>query len=101
MWNLWKEERALEIVDPLVKDSNFSHEVLRCIQIGLLCVQEDVRERPLMSAVVLMLSSELALPSPKQPAFILNKCCNNSNSLLGKGGTCSVDNKTITKVLCR
>uniref|UniRef100_A0A2C9VLS2 Receptor-like serine/threonine-protein kinase n=1 Tax=Manihot esculenta TaxID=3983 RepID=A0A2C9VLS2_MANES len=101
IWHSWRENKPLEIVDSSLKESYPSLEVLRCIQIGLLCVQEDVRERPLMSAVVLMLSSELALPSPKQPAFILNKCCNNSNSLLGKGGTCSVDNKTITKVLCR
>ena len=37
---------------------------------GLLCVQEFVRDRPFISIVVSMLCSEIAhLPPPKQPAF--------------------------------
>ena len=44
---------------------------MRCIHIGLLCVQEIARERPNMSTVISMLSSEIQnLPHPKQPAFI-------------------------------
>ena len=52
-------------------DESFVNEALRCIQIGLLCVQEHATDRPTMSAVVLMLSNDSALPSPKQPAFVL------------------------------
>ena len=46
-------------------------EVMRCILIGLLCVQDHVTDRPTMSAVVLMLSSEMDLPQPKQPTFTI------------------------------
>ncbi|KAG8612180.1 G-type lectin S-receptor-like serine/threonine-protein kinase RKS1 isoform X2 [Manihot esculenta] len=95
VWNLWKEERALEIVDPLVKDSNFSHEVLRCIQIGLLCVQENAKDRPTILAIVLMLNSESILPSPNEPAFILKKCNSKTKELY------SVNELTISNITSR
>uniref|UniRef100_A0A6N2MCS2 non-specific serine/threonine protein kinase n=1 Tax=Salix viminalis TaxID=40686 RepID=A0A6N2MCS2_SALVM len=62
VWELWRQDKALEIVDP-------SRESLKCIRIGLRCVQEDAMDRPLMLAVVFMLSSEIDIPCPKQPAF--------------------------------
>ncbi|XP_021638374.2 cysteine-rich receptor-like protein kinase 5 [Hevea brasiliensis] len=101
VWHLWREGRALEVVDSSLKDSGPPDEVLRCIQIGLLCVQEDVLDRPTMSAVVLMLNSETTLPTPKQPAFILRKSNNNSNPSAKMDGFCSVDEETITEVVCR
>ena len=33
------------------------NEIMRCIHIALLCVQENLVERPIMATVVLMLSS--------------------------------------------
>lgn len=40
-------------------------EVLRCLHIALLCVQEDPAERPAMTNVVSLLSGEsLTLPQP-------------------------------------
>ncbi|XP_065877262.1 G-type lectin S-receptor-like serine/threonine-protein kinase RKS1 isoform X2 [Euphorbia lathyris] len=72
VWELWKEGRALEIVDESVSaESNQEGEIERCIQIGLLCVQESAIDRPTMSGVLLMLSNDTPLASPKQPAFIL------------------------------
>ncbi|KAF2317344.1 hypothetical protein GH714_020504 [Hevea brasiliensis] len=101
IWHLWREERTWEIVDSSLKDS-CSPEVLRCIQIGLLCVQEDVLERPTMSAVVLMLTSEISLPSPNQPAFTFRKSSIiSSSSVQPKERFCSVDEETITEVVCR
>ena len=45
-------------------------EVQRCIQIGLLCVQEDPTDRPTMSTVVALLGSEsMELSPPRQPAL--------------------------------
>ncbi|KAJ4980329.1 hypothetical protein NE237_031166 [Protea cynaroides] len=45
-------------------------EVLRCIQVAHLCVQECAEERPTMSSVVLMLNSETTkLLQPKFPSF--------------------------------
>ena len=48
-------------------------EVVRCINVGLLCVQENIVHRPIMSSVVLMLNSNtIALPMPSRPAFLLH-----------------------------
>ncbi|XP_048332934.2 G-type lectin S-receptor-like serine/threonine-protein kinase At4g27290 isoform X2 [Ziziphus jujuba] len=72
-WKLWKEGQPLEIIDPLLKESSELSLVLRCIHIGLLCVQEHPEDRPKMSHVVVMLDSDSALPQPKQPGFAINK----------------------------
>ncbi|XP_062110938.1 G-type lectin S-receptor-like serine/threonine-protein kinase RKS1 [Humulus lupulus] len=69
VWDLWKEGKVMEIIDSSI-DENFGGVALRCITIGLLCVQENPFHRPTMSEVVLMLSNEAALPNPKQPAFL-------------------------------
>ncbi|XP_062110934.1 G-type lectin S-receptor-like serine/threonine-protein kinase RKS1 isoform X2 [Humulus lupulus] len=69
VWDLWKEGRALEIIDSSI-DERFGSAALRCITIGLLCVQEHAINRPNMSEIVLMLSNEATLPNPKQPAFV-------------------------------
>ncbi|KAJ9168974.1 hypothetical protein P3X46_020446 [Hevea brasiliensis] len=103
VWELWREDRALEIIDSSLKDSYNPDEALRCIQVGLLCVQEAAFDRPTMLQVVLMLSSETTLPSPKQPAFIFRKSCSSSNSsLVGEDGSaCSINDVTITAVTTR
>jgi len=46
-----------------------SSEVIRCIHVGLLCVQQRPEDRPDMSAVVLMLNGDKLLPQPKVPGF--------------------------------
>ncbi|XP_042063968.1 G-type lectin S-receptor-like serine/threonine-protein kinase SD1-1 isoform X2 [Salvia splendens] len=82
-WLLWKENRELELMDPCYNKSYVEWQVRRCIQVGLLCVQNAAEERPMMPSVVLMLSSEdTVLPQPKRPAFFMqsepsngkNKC---------------------------
>ncbi|RID55346.1 hypothetical protein BRARA_G02613 [Brassica rapa] len=51
-----------------------THEILRCIQIGLLCVQERAEDRPVMSTVMVMLGSETtAIPQPKRPGFCVGR----------------------------
>lgn len=60
----------MELLDPVLKDSYSRNEVIRCIQIGLLCVQEDPADRPTMTTIVLMMNSySVTLPLPNQPAF--------------------------------
>lgn len=69
-WNLLKEDKALELMDETLRETCNISEFLRCVNVGLLCVQEEPTDRPTMAAAVLMLSSETAtLPLPKQPAF--------------------------------
>ncbi|XP_049936611.1 cysteine-rich receptor-like protein kinase 15 [Nymphaea colorata] len=69
VWRLWGENKALEVVDQTLEETRDSDEILRCIHIGLLCVQEDASSRPRMSKVVAMLeNSSLILPSILPPA---------------------------------
>ncbi|TQE00035.1 hypothetical protein C1H46_014413 [Malus baccata] len=69
---LWRDGAPLELLDLCLRDSYSRTQVIRCIHIGLLCVQEDPADRPTMQSVVLMLNSySLTLPSPQQPAFFL------------------------------
>uniref|UniRef100_A0A6N2KS39 non-specific serine/threonine protein kinase n=1 Tax=Salix viminalis TaxID=40686 RepID=A0A6N2KS39_SALVM len=80
VWGLWKEDRALEIVDSSLQVLYHPQEALKCIKIGLLCVQEDAMDRPSMLAVVFMLNSnETTIPSPKQPAFTFREPCSSSH----------------------
>ncbi|KAJ4703324.1 Receptor protein kinase [Melia azedarach] len=88
-WELWRDGIALEIVDLSIADSCPAQEALRCIQVGLLCVQDDARERPSMSTAIFMLSNETPLPSPKQPKFCLRA---QNEPLLSVTGTGSSDN---------
>ena len=45
-------------------------QILRCLHIALLCVQEDPEERPTMSTVVVLLGSDsIELAEPKKPAI--------------------------------
>ncbi|KAL4293349.1 hypothetical protein AHAS_Ahas18G0119200 [Arachis hypogaea] len=68
-WDLWTEERHIEVVDEYLKGD--LSEALRCIHISLLCVQQNAHDRPNMSSVVMMLSSEISLPQPNPPALFL------------------------------
>ncbi|KEH31161.1 putative protein kinase RLK-Pelle-DLSV family [Medicago truncatula] len=72
VWTLWTEGRALDTVDPALNQSYPSAIVLRCIQIGLLCVQENAINRPSMLDVVFMLCNETPLLPPLKPAFLFN-----------------------------
>ena len=74
MWLLWNENRALELMEPCLVDSYVESQVLRCIQVGLLCIQKLPEDRPSMSSVVLMLvNEEITLPQPKQPGFFIER----------------------------
>lgn len=56
-WKLWNEGRALNLVDYSFC-GEYSDEALRCIQVGLVCTQEDPSHRPTMSTVLEMLLGE-------------------------------------------
>ncbi|KAL3522058.1 hypothetical protein ACH5RR_014892 [Cinchona calisaya] len=69
-WRQWRDGTPLAVVDPSMGDSYAKNEVIRSIQIGLLCVQEVVEQRPTMATVFLMLNSySLTLQVPNPPAF--------------------------------
>ncbi|KAL2948469.1 hypothetical protein AAZX31_20G126200 [Glycine max] len=71
-WRSWKEGTAINIVDPSL-NNNSRNEMMRCIHIGLLCVQENLADRPTMATIMLMLDRySLSLPIPAKPAFYMN-----------------------------
>ncbi|XP_043704123.1 cysteine-rich receptor-like protein kinase 25 isoform X2 [Telopea speciosissima] len=72
VWKHWANGTATDLLDRTVRQPCPRHEVLRCIHIGLLCVQEKPTDRPTMSTVVLMLTSHsISLSVPSRPAFFL------------------------------
>lgn len=102
VWRLWKEGKVLEMVDSSV-DNYHANEVLRCIHVGLLCVQENAEERPTMASVVLMLSSETAtMPQPKTPGFCLGRNPIETDSSSSKHDeTFTVNQVTVTMLNAR
>ncbi|KAF8028696.1 hypothetical protein BT93_E1371 [Corymbia citriodora subsp. variegata] len=67
-WDLWSQDRALDLVDASLEQWYDADRVLKCIHIGLLCVQEDAENRPCMSSVVMMLGGNNGeLPRPTVP----------------------------------
>ncbi|KAM6595298.1 hypothetical protein CsatA_005822 [Cannabis sativa] len=73
-WTLMKEGNAFKLIEKfLLSDPHINmEEALRCIHIGLLCVQQKPFDRPNMSSVVLMLGDKSILPQPKPPAYFTN-----------------------------
>ncbi|KAM3200008.1 cysteine-rich receptor-like protein kinase 44 [Capsicum annuum] len=69
-WKLWKDGRAMELVDPtLIGHSNSMLEIMRCIHIGLLCVQNNLDERPTTALIAHILNTDsVILPKPNHPA---------------------------------
>lgn len=70
MWHFWINGRATEIKDPNLVETIADQEVIRYIQVGLLCVQEKAADRPTMVAAVSMITNgSMVLPAPKKPGF--------------------------------
>ncbi|KAH0459307.1 hypothetical protein IEQ34_012121 [Dendrobium chrysotoxum] len=70
-WQLWNEDRATELIDSSILETCSTRQVMRCIHVGLLCVQDRANDRPDMSSVLLMLGSMMNnLPTAKQPSYI-------------------------------
>ncbi|KAK2452470.1 putative receptor protein kinase [Trifolium repens] len=69
VWRNWREESLTNVIDPTLNNESVN-EIVRCIHIGLLCVQENAAIRPNMASIVLMLNSHsLTLSRPSEPAF--------------------------------
>ncbi|XP_019707099.1 cysteine-rich receptor-like protein kinase 44 isoform X2 [Elaeis guineensis] len=68
-WKLSEEGKALEVMDHSLSTWN-SDEAALCIQIGLLCCQAIISDRPDMYTIQLMLSSDsFTLPKPGRPGI--------------------------------
>ncbi|KAH9688774.1 cysteine-rich receptor-like protein kinase 10 [Citrus sinensis] len=102
-WKLWCKGEALELMDPVLKHTCVGAELLKCIHIGLLCVQEDPARRPNMSSVVVTLASDtVTLPPPTQPAFSVDRIAGKSGQSSSSGSnSCSVSEITLSNVYPR
>ncbi|KAM1122793.1 hypothetical protein ACFX13_004369 [Malus domestica] len=73
-WELWKEGTVLEFMDPTLGDSCVKDQLLRCVHVGLLCVEENAADRPTMPDVVSMLTNQSTpMPLPAKPAFFTER----------------------------
>ncbi|CAL5062386.1 unnamed protein product [Urochloa decumbens] len=80
VWEHWTMGTLVEIMDSSLSSLAPRDQMLKCIHIGLLCVQDDPAERPLMSTVNVMLSSStVTLQAPSRPAFCIAKSGFNSD----------------------
>ncbi|KQK13771.1 hypothetical protein BRADI_1g12377v3 [Brachypodium distachyon] len=72
VWRHWSRGNVSRLLESCSADGLRPQEMLRCIHVALLCVQEDAHLRPGMAAVVVMLNSRsITLPAPTAPAFIV------------------------------
>ncbi|XP_062011417.1 cysteine-rich receptor-like protein kinase 10 [Rosa rugosa] len=68
-WRNWMDDTIINIIDPMLTAGSRS-EIIRCIHIGLLCVQENMNDRPTMAAVASMLNSHsLTISVPSRPPY--------------------------------
>ncbi|KAG2685204.1 hypothetical protein I3760_10G113400 [Carya illinoinensis] len=101
-WKMWETDNIAVLIDPVISEPCFKMEILRCIHVGLLCVQDFAKDRPSVHVAISMLKSEIIeLPRPKQPVFTTIQVapeteCSNRIRIAG-----SVDNVTITTVYGR
>ncbi|XP_038981784.1 G-type lectin S-receptor-like serine/threonine-protein kinase LECRK3 isoform X1 [Phoenix dactylifera] len=100
-WKLWEDGRCLELLDEAMGCSYPTSRVLRCLQVGLLCVQEGRDDRPTMAEVVLMLSNEgVALPQPNRPGFCVGRTLKEtSGSSLEQSSSAVIETTTMPE--CR
>lgn len=70
-YDLWKNGRGMEFIDPFLDDSSSPCKLLTCMQVALLCVQENPDARPTMLEAFSMLKNDdsLAIATPERPGF--------------------------------
>jgi len=73
VWDHWTKQTVSQMLHPSL-DEFARSQALRCIHIGLLCVQPEPDDRPDISAVVFMLTRDsMELQPPAQPAFFFGR----------------------------
>ncbi|KAF6163972.1 hypothetical protein GIB67_011663 [Kingdonia uniflora] len=78
-WKLWNEDNLSALIDPGLSEPCFEEEILRCIHVGLLCVQDFAEDRPTMSIILSMLSEIAPIPLSKQPSFTERQASSSSD----------------------
>ncbi|CAL4983639.1 unnamed protein product [Urochloa decumbens] len=99
VWKHWVEGTVAEIADPSLGRHYPMAEVLKCINIGLLCVQQNPTDRPSMSAIVAMLGSDtVSLEAPYRPAYVDRSRSYSETTERVKEELCSEPQTSITEL---
>jgi serine/threonine protein kinase/Leucine-rich repeat (LRR) protein len=88
-WHLHEKEKTLDLMDPDIESTCSKEEVLRVIEVALLCTQAAPAMRPSMSRVVAMLTGDIEVnPAASRPGYIRDLQYNNAIALgTGAGST--------------
>ncbi|KAF7067247.1 hypothetical protein CFC21_073159 [Triticum aestivum] len=95
-WNMWKESKTEELLDSCIVNTS-PVEVLLCVHVALLCVQENPDDRPLMSSVVFILENRITtLTAPSRPAYFAQQSAEIGN--IKNDIRTSVNSFTLTEI---
>uniref|UniRef100_A0ACD5UN09 Uncharacterized protein n=1 Tax=Avena sativa TaxID=4498 RepID=A0ACD5UN09_AVESA len=107
VWNCWTKGTISEMIDQSLEEYARS-QALRCIHIGLICVQPDPDDRPNILSVIFMLTRDnMEIQAPAQPAFFFRSesalaslsLYHQSDFILGENA--SVNGVTVTELYPR
>ena len=99
---MWNEDNIVSLIDPSMASTSFQGDIIRCIRVGLLCVQENAKDRPNTSVAMSMLVGDtMDLPSPKKPAFTIRQISADSGLSHVTECTSSMNNVTMTTITAR
>ncbi|KAE8793871.1 Cysteine-rich receptor-like protein kinase 10 [Hordeum vulgare] len=97
VWEHWSTGTVEKLVDPSLGGRSPGGQMLKLVNIGLLCVQDSPADRPTMSAVNVMLSSStVSLQAPSRPTFCVDDMEGLSDMYSGaypRGGQSTGDGK--------
>ncbi|KAI9072206.1 hypothetical protein K1719_045834 [Acacia pycnantha] len=100
-WKKLRDDKLVEILDSNINELGSYNEVIKCIQIGLLCVQENPNARPSMATVVSYLSNDsIQMPIPQEPAFFLHGQPEPTTTN-GTGESCSINEASMSEFFPR
>lgn len=73
-YELWREGRGVEFFDLSLDDTTSPCKIMRCMQVALLCVQDNSADRPSMLEVDSLHKNEAtSIGTPKTPGFSVKK----------------------------
>nr|XP_027191279.1 cysteine-rich receptor-like protein kinase 6 isoform X2 [Cicer arietinum] len=110
VWRQWRDQIPLSILDPNIKERFSEIEIIKCIQIGLLCVQQLPETRPSMATIVSYLNNDfIELPTPKESAFFFHgqmdaiaiQQDSSSSHYINNTTTCSINDLSMSQFLPR
>lgn len=106
VWEHWDRGNVIELIDPSLSDHHHHppiEQMLKCLHIGLLCVQRKPAARPMMSWVSVMLcSSTVRLPSLSRPALCVQEVVTATDDDSSSGASallCAAESSVMTTIM--